>query len=261
MEPMTGRDLDPLLPGSFRVIPAIDLLDGKAVRLWQGDYGKAEVVDADPMAVAERFAEAGATRIHLVDLSGARSGSPAHAELIGRIVARCSAAVQVGGGLRSEDAVARLLDLGVAQAIVGTVALEDPALLTRLAHRWPGRILVGLDARGAKVALRGWFAEAAESLTEAAARVAALPIAGIVYTDILRDGTGRGPNFERTWALARGVEGLVIASGGVASVAHLETLRGYRGDGLAGAIVGRAIYHGGVPLEAIAGLAAGPDTP
>jgi len=240
---------DPISIG-FRVIPAIDLLDGRAVRLWQGGYDTAAEVAPDPVAVARRFRDAGIQRLHVVDLSGARQGQLVHLDTIARIVNEAGISVQVGGGVRTEQEVEQLFSVGVSEAILGTVALEDPDTAARIIRRWPGRIFVGLDARGDTVALDGWLREADESLDDAALRVAQLPVAGIIYTDITRDGTGRGPNIEHTTALARLVKPTpVIASGGIGKEEDVLDLWNAREAGIHGVIIGKAIYDGVVDLE------------
>ena len=237
------------LQSGFTLIPALDLLDGQAVRLHKGDYDTAQQVAEDPLQTVASFAQSGARRIHIVDLSGARSGQSEHAGLIADIVKSVGVEVQVGGGIRSEQRLRELFDVGVSQAIVGTAAMEHPDLLASWARTWPGRILVGLDARSNTVALDGWLRDSDEGLFEAAQRVAALPIAGIVYTDIDRDGTGLGPNVERTAELARKIAPVpVIASGGVGNQNHISSIYNHREDGVRGLIVGKAIYHGTVDL-------------
>ncbi|MBR58861.1 MAG: 1-(5-phosphoribosyl)-5-((5-phosphoribosylamino)methylideneamino)imidazole-4-carboxamide isomerase [Myxococcales bacterium] len=240
---------DPISVG-FRVIPAIDLLDGCAVRLWQGGYDSASQVAPDPVEAARRFRDAGIRRLHVVDLSGAREGTLVHLDVIARIVKEVGISVQVGGGVRTAHDVEQLFDAGVSEAILGTVALEDPERAAALIERWPGRLFVGLDARGDTVALRGWLKDADESLYDAALRVAQLPVAGIIYTDISRDGTGRGPNIENTAALARLVQPTpTIASGGIGNEGHVLDLWNARDEGIHGVIVGKAIYDGVVDLD------------
>jgi len=238
------------LNSGFCLIPALDLLDGQAVRLHKGAYDTAEQVAEDPLFAVAEFVRAGARRIHIVDLSAARSGQSEHKELIQRIVDSVDVAVQVGGGIRSGERLSEIFSIGVSQAIVGTAAMEKPDELAGWAERWPGRILVGLDARSNTVALDGWLRDSPESLFDAARRVAGLPIAGIVYTDIERDGTGLGPNVPRTAELARHVNPLpVIASGGVGTHEHVASIYGERSHGIRGLIVGKAIYHGTVDLR------------
>jgi phosphoribosylformimino-5-aminoimidazole carboxamide ribotide isomerase len=242
------REFDSL-QGGFTLIPALDLLDGQAVRLHKGAYDTAEQVAEDPVEVVKSFVRVGTRRIHIVDLSGARSGRSEHKDLIQEIVRTVDVDIQVGGGIRSEERLEELFGAGISQAIVGTAAMERPDELVRWAERWPGRIIVGLDARSDTVALDGWLRESSESLLDAARRVASIPIGGIVYTDIDRDGTGTGPNVSRTAELARTVFPVpVIASGGVGSSEHIRSIHAQRDHGVRGLIVGKAIYNGSVDL-------------
>jgi len=233
----------------FELIPAIDLLDGRCVRLTQGRYDAATVYGEDPAAVAAEFATHALRRLHVVDLDGAKSGLPANAAAVRGIVARAGdIPVQLGGGIRSADAVASALDLGVDRVILGTVALHDPDLVRQAAARFPGRIVVGLDARDGRVAVEGWL-EASDALAvDVARRFEDAGVAAIVYTDIARDGMLTGPNFEATAELADAVAIPVILSGGVGSEADVVRAATYAPRGVTGAIVGRAIYTGAVDI-------------
>ncbi len=231
------------------VIPAIDLLDGKCVRLYQGDYAQSEVFNDDPVAVARQWAEQGATRLHLVDLDGAKAGYPVNVAAIGAIVAALEIPIEVGGGLRDRDSVAQLLDLGVQWAILGTVAVEQPALVADLCREFPGQIIVGIDARNGRVATKGWLETSTVLATDLADRMAKLGAAAIIYTDIHRDGTMQGPNLAALRELAAVVDIPVIASGGVSSLTDLLGLLALEQQGVTGAIVGRAIYTGDVDLR------------
>ena len=235
--------------------PAIDLKDGQCVRLLRGDMGSATVFGSDPAAQARRFAEAGCRWLHLVDLNGAFAGEPVNGDAVRAVLAAVSVPVQLGGGIRDMDTIAMWLGAGVARVILGTAAVEEPALVRAAADRWPGRVAVGIDARGGKVATRGW-AEVTETTATALAEVfAEAGIAAIVYTDIERDGAMAGPNVAATAALARAVPVPVIASGGVSSLADLIALKD--AGAIAGAISGRALYDGALDLsEALAALAA-----
>ena len=234
----------------MNVIPAIDLLEGRCVRLYQGDYEKQEVFDADPVAVARRWAAAGATRLHAVDLDGAKAGRPVNASAIAAIVAALpDVEVEVGGGLRDRDSVAALLDSGARYAILGTVAVENPDLVGALCEEFPDRIIVGIDARNGKVATRGWLETSEIDATDLAARTAALGVAELIYTDIHRDGTLSGPNIDALRELASAVAIPVIASGGIGSMTHLLGLLRLEGYGVTGAIVGRALYTGAIDLK------------
>jgi phosphoribosylformimino-5-aminoimidazole carboxamide ribotide isomerase len=229
--------------------PAIDLRGGKCVRLVQGDFGRETVYGADPVATARRWAAAGARWLHVVDLDGARAGEPVQAELVGHICRAVSIPVQTGGGLRDEAAVRTVLQAGVARAIVGTVAVRDPALCERLCRAHPGRVAVGIDARDGLARVAGWEEGSTVRATELARDVAARGAAAVVYTDIGRDGTEDGPNVDETAAVARAAGIPVIASGGVGTLAHLRAVAARAADGIEGVIVGRALYAGSVTIE------------
>lgn len=233
----------------MEVIPAIDLLNGKCVRLYQGDYNQSEIFNEDPVAVAQQWVEQGATRIHLVDLDGAKAGYPVNLEAIAAIVAAVDVPVEVGGGLRDRQSVADLLSTGVRWAILGTVAVEKPELVAQLCGEFPSQIIVGIDARNGKVATKGWLETSEVLATELAERMAQLGAAAIIYTDIHRDGTLQGPNLEALRELASVVAIPVIASGGVSSVTDLLSLLALESQGVTAAIVGRALYTGDVALK------------
>lgn len=231
------------------VIPAIDLLGGRCVRLYQGDYNQSEVFNDDPVAVAQQWLEQGAPRLHLVDLDGAKSGQPVNHDAIAAITARSTVPVQVGGGLRDRDRVAALFDLGVQYAILGTVAVENPDLVGELCAEFPGRIIVGIDARNGQVATRGWLETSTVQAVELAQRMAAMNVAAIVYTDIHRDGTLSGPNQAALRELAEAVSVPVIASGGVSRLTDVLSLLALEPQGVSGMIVGRALYTGDLDLQ------------
>ncbi|BAS57493.1 1-(5-phosphoribosyl)-5-[(5-phosphoribosylamino) methylideneamino]imidazole-4-carboxamide isomerase [Leptolyngbya boryana NIES-2135] len=233
----------------MEVIPAIDLLGGKCVRLYQGDYNQSQVFNDDPVAVARQWEAEGATRLHLVDLDGAKVGHPVNLDVIRSIVEAVEIPVEVGGGLRDRDAVAALLSTGVRWAILGTVAVEQPDLVAQLCGEFPGQIIVGIDARNGKVATKGWLETSEVLATELAERMAQLGAAAIIYTDIHRDGTMQGPNLEALRDLAAIAAIPVIASGGVSSLTDLLSLLALEPQGVTGAIVGKAIYTGDVSLK------------
>ena len=236
------------------VYPAIDLRGGRCVRLTQGDFGRETVYGDDPVAVARRWAALGAQWLHVVDLDGARAGRPVQAPLVAAICAAVRILVQVGGGLRDAAAVETVLDAGAARVVLGTVAVREPALCARLCRTWPGRVAVGIDARDGLVRVAGWLEGAALQATELARAAARNGAAALVYTDIGRDGTEKGPDLEGTRAVARAAGIPVIASGGVGSVDHVRAVAALAGDGVAGVIVGRALYSGAVALpDALAG--------
>ena len=233
----------------MEVIPAIDLLDGKCVRLYQGDYAQSEVFNDNPAEVAKSWLEQGATRLHVVDLDGAKAGKTSNLAAIEAIVKAVSIPIQVGGGLRDRSSVAQLLNIGVQRAILGTVAVEQPELVSELANSFPGQIVVGIDARNGKVATRGWLETSEVLATDLAQDMVTRGAAAIIYTDIHRDGTLAGPNLEALRELANGVKIPVIASGGVSSLTDLLSLLALESLGVTGAIVGRAIYTGDVNLK------------
>lgn len=233
----------------MEVIPAIDVLGGKCVRLYQGDYGQVQTFDENPVDVARRWEDEGATRLHVVDLDGAKAGQSVNLQTIAAIVRAVSVPVQVGGGLRDRSSITSLLNVGVQRVIVGTVAVEQPDLVTQLCQELPDQIVVGIDARNGKVATRGWLETSEVLATELAQRMATAGAAAIIYTDIYRDGTLQGPNLEALRELATAIEIPVIASGGVSSVRDLLSLLGLESLGVVGAIVGRALYTGEVSLK------------
>ncbi len=234
----------------MRVIPAIDLRGGLCVRLQQGDYHRETVFGDDPAAMAGRWEADGASLIHLVDLDGAKAGRPVNIEPVRRIVERVSVPCQLGGGVRDRDTIAAWLDAGINRVIVGTQAVRDPDWFGTMIDAYPGRLVLGLDARAGKVAVGGWLETSTVEATALAGQFDHLPLASIIYTDIARDGTLEGPNFEATGALALRVKTPVIASGGVGCLADLQRLARLP---LAGCIVGRALYEGKFSLpEAIA---------
>jgi phosphoribosylformimino-5-aminoimidazole carboxamide ribotide isomerase len=231
------------------VIPAIDLLNGQCVRLYQGDYAQSQVFDENPVAVAQKWAEQGATWLHLVDLDGAKAGHPMNQQAIAAIVRSVNVPVQVGGGLRDRQSVANLLALGVRRVILGTVAVEQSELVQALCQEFPNQIVVGIDARNGKVATRGWLETSEVEAVTLAQQVAKLGAAAIIYTDIYRDGTMQGPNREALRELAEAIAIPVIASGGVSSITDLLNLLALEPIGVSGAIVGRALYTGDIVLK------------
>ncbi len=242
------------------VYPAIDIKGGAAVRLVQGDMARETRYDDHPENAARRWASEGASWLHVVDLDGAVAGEPRNLDAIGRILGAVSVPVQMGGGIRTVDTAARMLALGVTRVILGTAALAEPAVVREAAERFPGRIVLGLDARDGKVAVRGWVETSAETAIDVARRFEDLPLAGIVYTDIEVDGTLRGPNLAATEALARATRIPVIASGGIGSLEHIRAVARMEPAGVTGVIVGRALYTGDVKLADALAIAGGPRT-
>ncbi len=235
------------------LFPAIDLKDGEAVRLQQGDMARATVFHRDPAEQARAFAAQGFEYLHVVDLDGAFAGKPVNAAAVERILAAVKIPVQLGGGIRDRSTIDGWLGKGVTRVIIGTAAVRDPALVKGAAKALPGRIAVGLDARDGKVAVEGWAATSELSALDIARRFEDAGVAAIVYTDIARDGMLEGLNLEATIALADAVSIPVIASGGLASLDDVRALTAPRARKLAGAIAGRALYDGG--LDAAAALA------
>lgn len=231
------------------VIPAIDLLEGRCVRLYQGDYAQSEVYDDDPVAIAHQWVDQGATRLHLVDLDGAKAGHPVNRAVIEAIAQTVTIPIEVGGGLRDRQSVADLLNLGVRWAILGTVAVEQPDLTTQLCQNFPDQIIIGIDARNGKVATRGWLETSEVEAIALAQQMADLGAAAIIYTDIYRDGTLQGPNLEALRDLANAISIPVIASGGISSTTDLLSLLALEPAGVTGAIVGRALYTGAISLK------------
>ncbi len=234
------------------LIPAIDLIDGQCVRLRQGDYGDKTVFDTDPVQVADRWVEAGARRLHIVDLDGAKSGQPINAEIVAKICANHpQLPVQIGGGVRNRDTVAGYLDAGVSYVIIGTKAVNDPPFIAALCQEFGGEhIIVGLDAKGDQVATEGWLTVTELGLVDLAQQFESDGIESIIYTDIGRDGMLNGANADNTQLLAEAVSIPVIAAGGVHQLADLEHLANVTQCQLAGAITGRAIYEGTLDFAA-----------
>ena len=226
------------------LFPAIDLKNGLAVRLEQGDMARVTVFNRDPAEQARIFAAQGFQYLHLVDLDGAVAGRPMNAAAVERILAAVQIPVQLGGGIRDRATIEAWLGKGVTRVIIGTAAVRDPALVKEAAGAFPGRIVVGLDARDGKVAVDGWAATSELSAFELARRFEDAGVAAIVYTDVARDGMLKGLNLDATIALADAVSIPVIASGGFASIDDVRALLTARAQKLAGAIVGRALYDG-----------------
>ena len=229
----------------MEIWPAIDLRGGKCVRLRQGDFALETEYGDDPVAVAARWVAEGATRLHLVDLDGARQGRPVHEEIVACIVERFSITCQLGGGIRDESGIERWIERGVERLVVGTRAVEDPEWFAQVARRFPGRLVFGLDARGDRTAVSGWERAVEGKPTDWIERFASLPLAGVVYTDISRDGMMQGPNVEATGAMVAASPWPVIASGGVTRIEDISQLAAC---GAAGCIIGRALYEGEIEL-------------
>ena len=234
------------------LLPAIDLKNGEAVRLEQGDMARATIFHRDPAEQARVFAAQGFEYLHIVDLDGAFAGKPMNAAAVERILAAVKIPVQLGGGIRDRATIDAWLDKGVGRVIIGTAAVRDPALVKAAARAYPGRIAVGLDARDGAVAVEGWAETSEISALDIARRFEDAGVAAIIYTDIARDGMLRGLNLDATIALAEAVSIPIIASGGLASIEDVRALLTPRARKLEGAVVGRALYDG--RLDAAAAL-------
>jgi len=226
------------------LFPAIDLKDGKCVRLEQGDMARATVFNLDPAAQASAFAAQGFEYLHVVDLDGAFAGKPVNAQAVERMLKAVSMPVQLGGGIRELNTVQAWLDKGIARVIIGTAAVRDPALVKRAAKTFPGRVAVGLDARDGKVAVEGWAETSEVTALQIAKRFEDAGVAAIIFTDIARDGLLKGLNLDATIELAENISIPVIASGGLASIEDVKALLTPRANKLGGAIAGRALYDG-----------------
>jgi phosphoribosylformimino-5-aminoimidazole carboxamide ribotide isomerase len=230
----------------MEIIPAVDIKGGKCVRLYQGDYGNETVFSENPVEVAMGWKAQGAKRLHVIDLDGAARGEPRNVETIKAIVKKIGLPVQLGGGIRDEATVTRLLDMGVSRAILGTVAVENPELVKRLCRKYGEAIVIGIDARDGFVATHGWKQATKVRALELGLQMAELGARRIIYTDIKRDGTLTEPGFESIAEMVKGLKVPVIAAGGISKLSHLEKLNEL---GVEAAILGRAIYTGDINLK------------
>jgi phosphoribosylformimino-5-aminoimidazole carboxamide ribotide isomerase len=226
------------------ILPAIDLKDGRCVRLFQGEMDKVTVYFEDPVVAARHWLAQGAVFLHIVDLNGAVEGRPVHTREIAAICREPGLAIELGGGLRSTEAVEAALDLGVSRVVIGTAAHDNPEFLRALCTKFPGKVVVGIDARQGKVAVKGWLETTSMDAVELAQRCENDGASRIIYTDIGRDGTAQGLNLEETRKIARAVKIPVIASGGVAVLDDLRKLLPLEKDGVEGVIIGKALYNG-----------------
>lgn len=238
------------------LIPAIDLKEGKCVRLRQGRMDDNTVFSDDPVAVAGRWVAAGAKRLHLVDLDGAFAGKPKNADIIHAIVeAYPDVPVQIGGGIRDEDTIQAYLEAGVEYVIIGTKAVSEPHFVRDISVEFPGHIIIGLDAKDGKVAIDGWSKLSRHDVIDMAQKFEANGVAAIIYTDISRDGMMQGLNIDATAKLAQAVTIPIIASGGITTIEDIRALGAVASDGIMGAITGRAIYEGTLDFAEAAQLA------
>ena len=231
------------------IIPAIDLKDGRCVRLEQGDFRRVTVYSDDPVGIAKKWRENGAERIHVVDLDGSVTGSPKNADVIRDIVEECGLPIEVGGGIRDMKTIEAYISMGVNWVILGTMALRDKDFVREASDTNKGGIILAIDANDGKAAIQGWTERTSESAVDVAKGYEGYGLAAIVYTDIKRDGMGTGVNIEATRDLAQSVDVPVIASGGVSSVEDIRRLREIEKFGVMGVIIGRALYSGAVSLE------------
>jgi phosphoribosylformimino-5-aminoimidazole carboxamide ribotide isomerase len=230
----------------MEVIPAVDIKGGKCVRLYQGDYSRETVFSEDPVAVALNWQAQGAGRLHVVDLDGAAGGEPRNIDVVEAIIKRVGLSVQLGGGVRNEATVAKLLAIGINRVVLGTVAVENSELVERLCQKYGEAIVVGIDARDGHVATHGWVKETEIKALELGLQMAAMGARRIIYTDIKRDGTLTEPCFEAIAEMVKGVNLPVIAAGGISALGHLSKLKEL---GVEGAIVGKALYTGDIDLK------------
>lgn len=229
--------------------PAIDIRGGQCVRLCQGDYGRETVYGSSPAAMAERWVEKGAKRLHLVDLDGAKDGTTANFEAVREVVAKTApmgVQCELGGGVRSEETIKRLLDLGLTRLVVGTLALKQPDWFAEMCQKFPNKLVLGIDARGGMVATDGWLEVSKTPAVDLAKRFDGLPIAALVYTDVATDGMMRGPNIPETVAMSKATSIPLVASGGVTK---LDDVKNLAEAGLPACIIGRALYEGTILLE------------
>lgn len=241
---------------SLIVFPAIDLKAGQVVRLAEGDMARATVYGDDPAAQAAKFADAGAGHLHVVDLDGAFAGESVNGDAVRSIVATFPGHVQLGGGIRTPEAVAAWFDLGVSRVVIGTAALENPEFVRDMARDYPGGIVVAVDAKDGMVATKGWADVSTVSATDLARRFEDAGVAAVLFTDVGRDGMLKGCNVEATVDLARAVDIPVIASGGVKGIGDIHVLALHARDGVEGVITGRALYDGRLDLAAALSVAA-----
>jgi phosphoribosylformimino-5-aminoimidazole carboxamide ribotide isomerase len=237
----------------MQIWPAIDLRNGKCVRLRQGDYEQETVFSTDPVETARRWAKAGARYLHLVDLDGARRGNLGNRESIRRVIESVDLTCEVGGGIRDESTIRELLGLGVERLVIGTQAIKQPGWFSAMCRQYPGRLVLGIDARGGRVATEGWTETSTVGAVDLARQHAAEPLAGIIYTDIQTDGMLTGPNLQEIRTMAESIDLPLIASGGVRSLEDIAALARLP---VAGVIVGRALYEGELDLQAALDMAA-----
>jgi len=233
------------------IIPAVDIKNGKAVRLYKGDPNAVKVYGDNPVDVAKIWEEKGAKHLHIVDLDGAFEGIPKNYKIVEKIVKSVSIPVEFGGGLRTYEAVKKMIDIGVQRLVIGSLAYQDKKLFEKIVNDFPDKIILGIDAKDGKVAIKGWLEKTEYSPLEFAKMYENLPIWGYLYTDVNRDGAMEGPNIEGTKFLAENLSKPVIASGGVSNIEDVIKLYELKKYGVYGVVVGKALYEGRINLEEI----------
>ncbi|MBN1190414.1 MAG: 1-(5-phosphoribosyl)-5-[(5-phosphoribosylamino)methylideneamino]imidazole-4-carboxamide isomerase [Dehalococcoidales bacterium] len=230
----------------MEIIPAVDLRNGKCVRLYKGDYSRETVYDENPLNVALQWQSLGAPRVHIVDLDGAAAGEVINLEIIKTIAGAVQVPTELGGGIRSLETITSVLKMGIERVILGTVAVEDPGLVEKACRRYAESIIVSIDARNGWVSTRGWLQASELKALDLASEMKKLGVKRLIYTDIERDGTLSGPNYRALSDMVEGIDLPVIAAGGISSLEHLEQLRKI---GVEGAIIGQALYTGNISLK------------
>ncbi len=236
------------------IYPAIDLKDGKCVRLYKGNMNDATVYNPDPASQAKQFEQAGFKYLHIVDLNGAVDGFPVNRDSVTAILEATDLPVQLGGGIRKMAHIENWLEAGISRVILGTLAVKNPELVCEACAAFPGKIILGLDARGEKIAVEGWVEESETTIFDMAKRFEDAGAAAIIYTDINRDGTEEGPNIKLTKELADGIDIPVIASGGVGNMKHVREVEKLSDNGVEGLIIGRALYENRLNITDLAGI-------
>ncbi len=231
------------------IIPAIDIKGGRCVRLFQGQMEQETVYSDDPVSVAKRWEAEGAEFLHLVDLDGAVNGVPKNKDIIGKIIKAIKIPVEVGGGIRNIETIKKYISTGVQKVVIGTTACENPEFVREACNNFPGRIMVGIDAKNGNVAVRGWKDVTETPASELAKKFEGMGVSGIIYTDISRDGTLSGPNIEAIQSFAESIAISVIASGGVSNINDIKNITKLKKYGVTGVIVGKALYSGSVNLR------------
>ena len=233
------------------VFPAIDLKDGQCVRLYKGEMDQATVFNTHPESQAQQFEQEGFRWLHLVDLNGAFAGKPVNTDAVKAILKAVSLPVQLGGGIRDLATIEYWLEAGISRVILGTIALKSPALVQEACNRFPGKIVVGIDAKGGKVAVQGWANVSEMNVCDLAKQFEHMGVSAIIYTDIERDGTLTGPDIEGTRTLAQTISIDVIASGGISSIEDVQQIKSLEQDGVTGVVIGRALYDKKVTANAL----------